>query len=152
MLHDFLSGFFRLTCVHPCCMHQHFIALYGGIFHCMGTPYFVCTNGHFGCFYILAIVNKAYKHLCTSFVSTAISVLLVIFLPSRLLVHMAVLLRNFLRKCQNDFQSSCNVFFTFPPASNTQVSVSPHSYQPISLFSHASGCELVSLPFLTCLV
>ena len=79
MLHDFLSGFFQLACVHPC-MHQHFIPLYGGIFHCMGTPYFVCTNGHFGCFYILAIVNKAYKYLCTIIVSTAISVLLVIFL------------------------------------------------------------------------
>lgn len=127
MLHDFLSGFFQLACVHPCCMHQHFIPLYGGIFHCMGTPYFVCTNGHFGCFYILAIVNKAYKHLCTSFVSTAISVLLVIFLLSRLLVHMAVLLRNFLRKCQNDFQSSCNVFYIPTSKQYTSFSFSTFS-------------------------
>ena len=147
MLHDCLSGFFQLACVPPCCMHQHFIPLYSGIiFHCMGTPYFVCTSGHFGCFSILAIVNKAYKHLCTSFVSTAISVLWVIFLRVDCWSIWRFYLET-LRKCQNDFQSSCNVFYI--PTSNTQISVSPHSYQPTSLFSHASGCELVSLPLLT---
>ena len=125
MLHDFLSGFFQLACVHPC-MHQHFIPLYGGIFHCMGTPYFVCTNGHFGCFYILAIVNKAYKHLCTRIVSTAISVLLVIFLQVYCWFIWRFYLETFWENAKMTSRAAA-MFFTFPPASNTQVCFSTFS-------------------------
>ena len=77
------------------------------------------VDGHFDCFYFLAIINSATMNIHVQvFMWTYVSISLGYIPRSRIAVSCGNSVFNILRNCQTVFQSSSKHHFTFPPAVN----------------------------------